>query len=473
MASQPAPYANHPVTGRPRVQTKWIWGAHERRRWTVFAAKFAVFLVLPWIAVGGAPALFFDVTARKFHVFGQVFWPQDFYLLGLFLAISALLLVITTSLVGRVWCGYACPQTLLTSLFMVIDHAIEGDRARRILMDKGTMTKSQRFRRLLKHKVWLLVAAFFGFTFTCYFFSAVSMVNGVATLTLSTGALALWAFITAITYLDAGHLRDWVCTTVCPYGRLQGAMQDTDSLIVTYDKTRGEPRGKGKAVIERGGCVDCNQCVNACPMGIDIRKGYQYECITCSRCIDACNDTMSRIGAAPDLIRYASWNEAEAHEKAPETPWPTARNRKWWRPRPTLYAVALVGLVGVTAGMVVTRPLLTLEASRDRVRMLQLADGRVSNLYTLKLINKDTRPHTVKLELSGLDGQLLGGETPLVLAPGSFQELSASVVVKSVDPHVARTFEFNLRDVDTGALKDQADASFVVPVQLPRSGRPS
>lgn len=455
------------LTGRPRVQTQWVWGRNEKRRWAIFAVKFAIFLGLPWLTVGGAPALLFDIPKRQYHVFGQIFWPQDFYMLGLVMALAAVLLITTTALVGRVFCGHACPQTLLVSLFMQIDHWIEGDRVARLTMDAGKWTPERVARRAAKHAVWVLVSAFLGFTFVSYFVGAHEMIHRITTFSLGGYPLGVWAFISGVTYMFAGHLRDWVCTTVCPYGRFQGAMQDDESLIVTFDAVRGDPRGKTKEVRERGGCVDCNACVTACPMGIDIRNGYQYECITCGRCVDACDKTMDMIGAPGGLIRYASLLEYKEHQAHPEVPMPPVQEHKFWRPRLMWYAAVLASLVGLLTFLVISRPLLGLEVARDRNRVMTMADGRVTNLYTLKLLNKDTRPHTLKVELTGLPGEMLLGENPIKLEPGDIQQVNASVLLKAQDATTAVPFQFRVIDVETGQEKDTAKATFVGPALVP------
>ncbi|MDB5100317.1 MAG: cytochrome c oxidase accessory protein CcoG [Cyanobacteria bacterium RYN_339] len=431
----------HFLTGRPRVQTQWVFGPRERLRWSIFALKLAVFLVLPW-----SGAVWFDVPHRRYHLFGQVFWPQDFYLLGLFLAIAAVMLFFSTALAARSWCGFACPQTLLTHLFMLIDHGVEGDRPARLALDHG---QGRWLRRVLKHGLWLLVSAGLGLTFARYF---------VGPGAWGAEALALAGFITGVTYVFAGHLRDWVCTTVCPYGRFQGAMQDADSLLVTYDAVRGEPRAKGLAAIARGACVDCNQCVTACPMGIDIRQGSQYECISCQRCVDACNDTMGRIGAAPDLIRMASLREQEA--RAATGAWPGRGARHWLRPRVLWYAAVLVVLVGLLAGLTVNRPLLAIASTRDANRVYALPGGRTSDFYRLALLNKDTRVHAVRVELRGLAGQLVGAENEVTLAAGEITTLNASVVAPAAAGE-PRPFAFVLRDVATGAEVGLALATLV------------
>lgn len=458
------------LTGRPRVQTKWVWGKHERRRWTVFGVKFLIFLGLPWLSLGGFPVLLFDIPARRYHVFGQIFWPQDFYMLGLLLATAALLLFITTSLIGRIFCGYACPHTLLTSLFMQIDHWIEGDRPARLTLDGGSAKPAQKARRVLKHLVWLGLAAFFGFTFVSYFVGAHELLGRITSLSLTGAPLVAWLFISGVTYLFAGHLRDWVCTTTCPYGRFQGAMQDTDSLIVTYDAVRGEPRGKTKDTIARGGCVDCGMCVTACPMGIDIRQGPQYECITCARCIDACNDTMTRIGAPVDLIRFASENEWQAHTADPQQPLPPLDEHRWWRPRLAWYGVVLTALLTGLTVLALNRPLLGIEVNRDRHTAIALADGRVSNLYNLKLTNKDTRPHTVRLAIFGVDGELVVGENPITLEPGAIKPLSASVMLAGGDRDRPVPFRFRLLDAVTGEERDAISATFVGKTRAPGKG---
>ena len=451
------------LTGRPRVQTQWVWGPYEKRRWAIFAAKLGIFLALPWIPIGGAPALLFDIPARRYHAFGQVFWPQDFYMLGLTLAVFAVLLFATTALVGRVFCGHACPHTLLTSLFMLVDHLVEGDRPARIKLDAGLGTPAQKARRVAKHGAWLAISLGLGFTFVSYFVGAHELLRRTLAGELGGAPLAGIAFIAGLSYLFAGHLRDWICTTVCPYGRFQGAMQDDASLIVTYDAVRGEPRGKGKEQVAKGGCVDCGACVTACPMGIDIRQGPQYECITCSRCIDACNHTMDKIGAAPDLIRYASLQTWQERVENPEAPWPVPRDNRWWRPRLGWYAVVLAALVGAIAVLVTNRPLLALDVARDRLTAFRLPDGRVSNLYALKLLNKDTVARVVHLDLEGLDGQLVVGENPITLAPGEIRSLRASVLIPASSELRPLPFRFRLIERSTRAVKDLAPATFVVP----------
>lgn len=425
------------LTGRPRIQTQWVSGPNERRRWVVFGAKLSVFLALPWITINGAPALLFDIPNRRYHAFGAVYWPQDFYMVGLVLAIAAMLLFATASVVGRVFCGHACPHTLLTTLFMAIDHAIEGDRPARLARDaKGGIDA----RRALKHGVWVLIAAYMGFTFTSYFVGVDALLRG----DIGIAPAVTWLAISAVVYLFAGHLRDFICTTVCPYGRFQGAMQDAASQLVTYDTKRGEPRGKGAITIERGGCVDCGLCVAVCPMGIDIRNGPQYECITCARCIDACDSTMIKIHAPIGLIAYA----APEQVKVPY-------GRRMW------YAAVLVALVGGLVMLVNTRPLIGISASRDRGVAITLPDGRASNLYALTLLNKDTRPHALTLTLAGIDGQLVVGENPIQLAAGESRRVNASVVL-AAPTEVPVPFTFALSG---GAFGCEARATFVAPVK--------
>jgi cytochrome c oxidase accessory protein FixG len=458
------PYAKrHFLTGRPRVQTKWVFGPREQLRWVIFTIKFAIFLVLPWLVVGGTPAVWFDIPNRHYHLFGQTFWPQDFYLLGLFLAVAAVMLFFSTALVSRSWCGFACPQTLLTSLFMVIDHHVEGDRRSRLTLDGGHAPLELMARRALKHGIWLGISAALGFTFTSYFVGAHELVRRTLSGELSGFALGTWGFITGITYLFAGHLRDWVCTTVCPYGRFQGAMQDVDSLVVTYDIGRGEPRGKTPATIARGGCVDCNQCVTVCPMGIDIRKGPQYECISCMRCIEACDTMMHGVGAAPNLIRLASLREFETHAATSEAAWPVRQARHWLRPRVLGYSGVWVALVATLTTLMITRPLLAIEAQRDPNRVFTLAGGRTSDFFRLTLLNKDGRSHTVRVELSGLDGQLVGAGGILTLAPGKITNMAASVVA-SASASPSRPFTFRLVDTRTGQPVGEARATFVEPL---------
>lgn len=479
------------LTGRPRVQTQWVWGPAERRRWAIFGAKLGIFLGLPWLTIGGVPALLFDIPARRYHVFGQVFWPQDMYVLGLVLAVAAVLLFATSALVGRVFCGHACPHTLMTSLFMAVDHLIEGDRVARLAIDAGQAGWRGRARRAVKHAVWVAIAAGLGFTFTSYFYGAQALAADALAGQVTGAGLASWVAIATLVYVFAGHLRDFICTTTCPYGRFQGAMQDPRSLVVAYDAERGEPRGKGAAQAARGGCVDCGMCVTACPMGIDVRDGLQYECITCMRCVDACNHMMGRIGAAPDLIRLAATNSG-VNPDAPVAPVrqtrptsarvgpspsaesasgagntltsPEANQYKSWRPRPRLawYGLVLAGLAGAIAWLVLTRPLLGLAVSRDGRAAFALPGDQASNLYELRLTNKDVRPHALAIALVGLDGRLVMGENPLTVAPGEMRLVKASVVAPAT-AGAPRPFRFRLVDLDGRTVRGEAAATFVPP----------
>ena len=311
---------------REKVYTRKIEGFYQRLRlYTGWPLLIAYFL-LPWISINGRQAVWFDLPERKFHIFTMTFWPQDFPLLAFLLIIAAFGLFAVTVVAGRVWCGYTCPQTVWTSIFMWIEQKAEGSRNQRIRLDKGPWTLSKVMRKIGKHGGWLLVAFATGMTFVGYFYPMRELVVELAT--LSTGKWqALWTlFFTLATYINAGWMREQVCIYMCPYARFQSVMFDRDTLIVSYDPARGEPRGSRKrsadpAELGLGDCIDCDLCVQVCPTGIDIREGLQYECIGCALCIDACDSVMHKMGYEPGLIRYTSENALEG------------KKTHWARPR--------------------------------------------------------------------------------------------------------------------------------------------
>lgn len=432
MAGPPTHRTRAALTGRPKIQPLWVVGKRERVRLGLFALKLAVFLGLPWLSVGGAPALYFDVPTRRYHVFGATFWPQDFYMLGLVLAIAAVLLFVTTSLVGRIFCGFACPHTLMTTLFMALERAVEGPRHQRLAADGGKGGWKAKGRRALKHVVYVLAALVLGFTFVSYFTGAWPLLQSLLAGRMVLPVAALGAFVAGVIYLFAGHLREWVCLTVCPYGRFQGAMQDQHTKMVTYDASRGEKRGNPKAP-DRGDCVDCGLCVVTCPTGIDIREGWQYDCIGCMRCMDACDQTMAKWGQPGGLIRLLSATEVEKltpradRAETPEVEAPARRHPGIRiRARHVWYAAVLGGLVGLLATLVATRPLVVFSARREPTAAFATASGGGVNLYRFTVGNKDHRMRRFTLEALEPDLMLSPVAPTFALEPGGIASATVS-----------------------------------------------
>ena len=385
-----------------------------------------VFYGLPWLTWNARQAVLFDLAGRKFYVFGFVFWPQDFIFLAALLIISALSLFLFTAVAGRLWCGYACPQTVYTEMFMWIERKIEGDRLARIRLDSGPWSREKVFKKTLKHAAWIAVAAWTGFTFVGYFTPIPTLAQEV--LTASVGSWeTFWIFFYGFaTYGNAGYLREQVCKYMCPYARFQSVMFDSDTLVISYDPHRGEPRGPRSRKVDHkaaglGDCVDCNICVQVCPFGIDIRKGLQYECIGCAACIDGCDQVMDKMGYPRGLIRYSTENALDG-KYAEE---PTAFRKviaRLTRPRIVIYTLVLFSLITAVAATLYLRVPLKVNVLRDRGSLARDAGGgRIENVYQLQLINAAEHPRRFSIGASGLPNLqvVLDGAHPIEVPAAS------------------------------------------------------
>ena len=391
--------------------------------------RVAMFLLLgmfyggPWLTWAGRQAVLFDLPARKFYIFGLTLWPQDFVYLALLLIILAVCLFFFTALAGRLWCGYACPQTVWTEAFTWIERIIEGDRSKRIKLDKAPWSANKFARKATKQFLWISLAVFTGFSFVGYFVPIREL--GVNLVTFRAGGWEwFWTiFYGFATYGNAGYMREQVCKYMCPYARFQGAMFDKDSLIITYDEARGEARGgrkrgddyKAKGL---GDCIDCTMCVQVCPTGIDIRDGLQYECIACAACIDACDSVMDRMGYPRGLVRYST--EHALHNEP----------YRLIRPRTLVYtAILSVLFLSLTASIVLRKPVI-LDVIRDRNTLFRDA-GRagIENNYSLRVINKHNQPHEYELSVRGIEGATIQTDTRFFVEPETVFTLPTSVTV--------------------------------------------
>ena len=362
---EPAPEEVALYEIRKKIYPRAVHGSFARWRWGLVFLTQAVFYGLPWLTWNGRQAVLFDLGARKFYIFGLVFWPQDVIYLSVLLILSALSLFLFTAVAGRLWCGYACPQTVYTEVFSWIERKIEGDRLARIRLDAAPLSLEKIAIKALKHTAWFVIALWTGYTFVGYFTPIHDL--GIHAITWQLGP---WEFFWILfygfaTYGDAGFLREQVCKYMCPYARFQSVMFDKDTLVITYDPERGEPRGpRSKAVNPRhkglGDCIDCSICVQVCPTGIDIRNGLQYECIGCGACIDGCNQVMDKMGYPPGLIRYTTEN-ALALGYDTKAMW-----RRVFRARTLAYAAVLLAIVGVTVGSLAMKNPLKADIIRDR-----------------------------------------------------------------------------------------------------------
>jgi cytochrome c oxidase accessory protein FixG len=356
------------------------------------------FYLAPWLQWNGRQAILFDLPARKFYLFGLTLWPQDFIFLTWLLVIAALSLFFFTAIGGRLWCGYACPQTVWTEAFLWMEKVTEGDRSRRMKLDQAPWSAHKLARKAAKQFLWITFAAWTGFSFVGFFTPVQTLASEVFTASLGPWETFWVLFYGFATYGNAGYLREQVCKYMCPYARFQSAMFDRDTLVVSYDAERGEPRGGRKKGADPraaglGDCTDCTLCVQVCPTGIDIRQGLQYECIACASCIDACDGVMDRMGYPRGLVRYATQQQLDHRET------------QVLRPRIVVYGALLALLVAGFGVALALRKPVALDALHDRNTLYRsLETGEIENVYTLKIINKDERAHRFVVSVSAGDG---------------------------------------------------------------------
>ncbi len=414
----PAPTATESLyEAQKKIYPRAISGVFARWRWLMVALTQLVFYGLPWLQWGERQMVLFDLGARRFYLFSLVLYPQDFiYLTGL-LVISALSLFLFTAVAGRLWCGFACPQTVYTEIFMWIEHRVEGDRSARLRLDRSPWTAGKIARKSAKQLLWIAIAGWTGFTFVGYFVPI--RLLGAELLAFQGTWQIFWVgFYGFATYGNAGFMREQVCKYMCPYARFQSAMFDSDTLIVTYDQTRGEPRGpRNKSVADPraqglGDCIDCTLCVQVCPVGIDIRHGLQYECIGCGLCVDACNTVMDKMRYARGLIRFSTQNGVERRWSQPQM------LRRVLRPRVLIYGTVLALLcVGMLASLVVRTPL-KVDVVRDRATLSRIvAGGRLENVYRLQIMNATEGPQRYRIGAHGLQGLEVASEAEVEVGP--------------------------------------------------------
>lgn len=395
---------------REKIYTRAFTGLFRNVRMAGGALLFLLYFGTVWLEWGNHQAVWWNLPERKFYIFGATFWPQDFILLSGILIVSAFGLFFITVWAGRVWCGYTCPQSVWTWVFMWCEKLTEGDRHQRIKRDKLPMTGNTFMRKAAKHSLWVFIGSATGLTFVGYF-SPIRELLGDFFIGQADGWAYFWVgFFTLATYANAGWLREQVCIHMCPYARFQSVMFDKDTLIVSYDPRRGEPRGARKKDVDYpaqglGDCIDCTMCVQVCPTGIDIRDGLQIACIGCAACIDACDTVMDKMNYPRGLVSYTT-----EHALAGQV---TRR----LRPRLIGYGAVLLIMIGLLTGAFMTRPLVGLDVSKDRMLYRESADGRIENVYSVKIINKDQLDHTYALDASGLPGlKLQGGQAVKVPA---------------------------------------------------------
>ena len=394
-----------------KIYPRSVQGMFAKWRWLFVWLTQLVFYCVPWLEWGQRQAVLFDLSARRFYIFGIVLYPQDFIYLTAILVISAFSLFLFTAIAGRLWCGYACPQTVYSEIFMWIERKIEGDRTARMKLDSADMSLEKLFKKWYKHIVWIGFSIWTGFTFVGYF-TPIRELGMEFFLGNMSSWEVFWVFFYGFaTYGNAGFMREQVCKYMCPYARFQSAMFDNDTLIVTYDAERGEPRGARSkkadpAALGLGSCVDCTLCVQVCPTGIDIRNGLQYECIGCGACADVCDTVMDKVGYPRGLVKYSTQNAMSQHWTRQQT-W-----RRVLRPRVLNYVGILVLVTVALFVHLALRKPFKVDVVRDRAALARIVSGgQIENVYRLQIMNAAEKPLNFKLSAEGLQGLRVVTET--------------------------------------------------------------
>jgi cytochrome c oxidase accessory protein FixG len=442
-----------------KIYPREVHGLFARLRVLGVLGLLGIYYVLPWLRWDGHQALLLDLPARKFHIFFITLWPQDFFYLALLLIIAGLTLFFVTALAGRVWCGYACPQTVWTEAFLWIERKVEGDRMKQQKLDALPLNVRKFRIKATKHILWIAFSAWTGFTFVGYFTPIIDLGQRLLSFNLGPWETFWIIFYGFATYGNAGFMREQVCKYMCPYARFQSAMFDKDTLIVSYIPARGEPRGSRKRSEDHvakglGDCIDCTLCVQVCPTGIDIRNGLQYECIACSACIDACDDVMDKMGYEKGLIKYTT----EHAMKGGVT--------HILRPRIIIYALILLAIMTAFAWSFSQRVSLGLDVIRDRNTLYrETSDGLIENVYILKILNMDDVEHQYDLSASGIPSLSLHKDMSIIRVPsGGVLELPVRLRADEGDLE-ARSSDvvFELVATDDATLRAKEDARFLGP----------
>ncbi|CAL4869617.1 hypothetical protein MMA231_03909 (plasmid) [Asticcacaulis sp. MM231] len=441
-------------------------GLFRNLKWAAMAVLLGIYYAAPWLRYDRGPhvpdqAILIDLVGQRGYFFGVEIWPQEVYLLVGILILSAIGLFFATSLLGRVWCGYACPQTVWTDLFVLVEHVIQGDRNARKKLDASPWSFEKAWKKGITHAIWLLIGLATGGAWVFYFNDAPTLLDNLIHFDLPVVTASWIGALTLSTYFMAGYARENICKYACPYARFQSAMFDRDTLIISYAEERGEPRGKhkqGQSWEGRGHCIDCTACVVVCPMGIDIRKGLQYECISCGLCVDACNNVMEKLDLPRGLIHYdteTNQNLRTAERSRGEAP---VRGRmKWIRPRTVFYAAILAGVCALMLGAIVLRKDTELNIIHNRSPLyVRMSDGDIRNNYQIKVLNKSHADRDYTVAISGVTTRavrlLAAGDAAVAtlrVPANSVGEFRVQVIApQSGQPRVPVTF--TLTDSATG-----------------------
>ena len=442
----------------PKIYPRQVKGRFARLRVIAVWVLLGLYYLLPWINVGGHQSVLFDLPARKFYIFGLTFWPQDFVYLALLMIAAGLTLFFFTALAGRLWCGFACPQTVWTETFIWIERWVEGDRAKRMKLDKAPWTAEKIMRKSAKQFLWVVFALWTGFTFVGFFSPIRELGQGIAELSLGPWETFWILFYSLATYGNAGFLREQVCKYMCPYARFQSAMFDKDTLIISYDESRGEPRGGRRKKDDPnekglGDCINCTLCVQVCPTGIDIRDGLQYECIACAACIDVCDQVMDKMDYPRGLVRYTT-EHALKHDEGHVI-----------RPRIIVYGLLLLVLISGTVWSMTHRVPLRADLIRDRNALYRELPGDViENVYTLKITNMDNAPHQYELVALNNDQVEIDLARPLELAAEEVTGIIVRLRIPKSAGKGVQNIDLQLQAKDDPGIRREVKAKAMMPL---------
>jgi len=444
---------------RQKIYPRQVSGLFAWLRVSSVLLLLGIYYVLPWVQWGDRQAVLFDLPARKFYLFGLVLWPQDFLFLTGLLVLAALSLFFFTTLAGRLWCGYACPQTVWTETFLWMERLVEGDRMAQMKLARAPMSLHKARIIASKQFLWVTFSLWTGFTFVGFFMPIREIAPAIGDLSLGAWPTFWLLFYGFATYGNAGYMREQVCKYMCPYARFQSAMFDADTLIVSYDARRGEPRGGRRAgadarALGLGDCINCSMCVQVCPTGIDIRNGLQYECISCSACIDACDKVMDKVGAPRGLIRYTTQNALDG------------KPVRVLRPRVFIYASVLVALLcAIGYGLAVRVPF-DVDVMRDRNQLYrEVGHGGIENVYTLRLMNMSEQPHEYSITFEGdLQAALLIDREQIAVEAGGVLDVPVRLrASEDVLTERSTRIDFVVQATDDPAIRVIEDARFLGP----------
>ncbi len=443
-----------------KIYPREIGGRFDRLSKLATVVLLGLFYAVPWLPWDDRQAILFDLPARKFHLLGLTLWPQDFPYLALLLIIAALSLFFFTALAGRLWCGFACPQTVWTEAFVWMEQFTEGTRSQRMKLDKAPWSFSKLRKKASKQFLWITFSMWTGFTFVGYFTPIRELGADIIALNVGGWTLFWGLFYGFATYGNAGYMREQVCKYMCPYARFQSAMFDKDTLIISYDEARGEPRGGRKRSVDHreaglGDCIDCQLCVQVCPTGIDIREGLQYECIACAACIDACDSVMDKMNYPRGLVRYTTENSLQN------------QGTRVLRPRMLVYGALLVVLIVALATSMATRTPLRLDVMRDRNSLYrELPNEFIENIYTLKLINQSENARSFALSVDGVEGIALDGvDDEITIGGGDILTLPVRVRAARDIAYGIATIEFVVTATDDASVTAAQVSRFIGPTR--------